>query len=118
MYRIIKPASAPELQLRMLFQPAGGELFHRAAEADSYRGLVAALIGDPGYETLKPLERLTERIRLAHEVLFLAELDEKQIRVADHDGDGVVNVSSDEPFIRSLDRVGYLSVRSAMDADG
>src|SRR5947207_1801894 len=44
MYRFIHPDSPHELTLRMLFQPAGPSLFHRAAEADSHRGRVAALL--------------------------------------------------------------------------
>jgi hypothetical protein len=117
-YRIIQPTTVLELPLRMLFQPAGGELFHRAAEADSYRGLVASLIGDPGYETLNPVERLTERIRVAHDAAFLAELDDKQITVGDRVAPGMINVASDAPFIRSLERIGYLSVRTAERTDG
>jgi hypothetical protein len=42
MYRRINPTSPQELPMRMLFQPLGNGTFHRACEADSFRGLVAA----------------------------------------------------------------------------
>jgi hypothetical protein len=40
MYRHIQPDTPRELPLRMLFQPLGDGLFHRACEADSFRALV------------------------------------------------------------------------------
>ena len=47
MYRNIQPESAHRLPLRMLFQPAGDGVLYRGCEADSFRGLVAALLDDP-----------------------------------------------------------------------
>jgi hypothetical protein len=115
MFRNIQPGSTPELELRMLFQPAGGELFHRAAEADSYRGLVAALVKDSAYETGTPLDRLTRRLQIAHEVALLGGIDDRPITVADRDDEDVINVSSDQSLISSLERVGYLSIREMAD---
>ena len=51
MYRRINPASQQQLPMRMLFQPLGNGTFHRACEADSFRGLVAAMLDDPAYES-------------------------------------------------------------------
>ncbi|HVA86410.1 MAG TPA: hypothetical protein VNF73_08865 [Candidatus Saccharimonadales bacterium] len=110
MYRRINPASRQELALRMLFQPLGDGTFHRACEADSYRGLVAAIIDDAGYESAPVDERLMGRLRLADDVKLLLEVDGQVVQVADHDGDGVINVASDEPLIRSLAQLGFVSL--------
>ena len=48
MFRLIHPADRQELPLRMLFHPAEDGIFFRACEADSFRGLVAALLDDAG----------------------------------------------------------------------
>jgi hypothetical protein len=115
MYRRIKPQSPRRLALRMLFQPAGGEgVFHRACEADSFRGLVAAILDDSGYETADAETRLVHRLRLADDVCLIAELDGRRLRVADHDRMGVINIASDELLIRSLELIGYLSLDPAI----
>jgi hypothetical protein len=51
MYRRINPTSRQQLPMRMLFQPLGNGTFLRACEADSFRGLVAAMLDDPAYES-------------------------------------------------------------------
>jgi len=94
----------------MLFQPAGGGAFFKACEADSWRGLVAALLDDRSYETADLETQVVNRLRLADDVLLLAELEDRKLQVADHDGADIVNVRSDELFIRSLDQVGFVSV--------
>jgi hypothetical protein len=94
----------------MLFQPAGDGIFFKACEADSWRGLVAAILDDPEYETADLETRLVHRLRLADDVVLLAQLDERAVQVADHDGPDTINVHSDEPFIRSLDRLGFVSL--------
>jgi hypothetical protein len=38
------------------------------------------------------------------------KLEERNLQVTDHDGPDTINVHSDEPFIRSLDRVGFVSL--------
>ncbi len=115
MYRRIKPQSPRRLPLRMLFQPAGGEgLFHRACEADSFRGLVAAILDDPSYERADAETRLVSRLRIADNVCLIAELGGRQLQVADHDRIGVINIASDELLVRSLERFGYLSLDSAI----
>jgi hypothetical protein len=70
MYRRIRPDTPRELALRMLYQPLGDGLFHRACEADSFRGLVAALLDEPDYE-LADVEtrRLTESSPSFHDAL-------------------------------------------------
>jgi len=64
MYRRITPKDEKQLPLRMLFQPTGDGLFLRAAEADSFRGLVAAILDDPGYEAEDLERRLMHRLRI------------------------------------------------------
>ena len=59
---------------RSLKAPAGDGLFLRAAEADSFHGLVAAILDDPGYEAAEPEGRLLQRLRLANDVVLLAEV--------------------------------------------
>ena len=94
----------------MLFEPAGGGIFFRACEADSWRGLVAAILDDPDYETADAETRLVNRLRLADDVVLLAEMEGRKVQVADRDAPDTVNVQSDEPFIQSLDRVGFVSL--------
>jgi hypothetical protein len=110
MYRYIQPDDPKEAPLRMLFQPEGGGVYFKACEADSWRGLVAALLDDPSYETADLETQVMNRLRLAEDVVLLAELEDHKLQVADHDGADIVNVRSNELFIRSLDRVGFVSL--------
>jgi hypothetical protein len=110
MYRFIHPGSERQLPVRMLFQPAGDGTFLRACEADSWRGLVAALLDDPDYEMANAEDRLVERLRLAHDVQLLAALDDRVLAIADHDGAETLNISSDEPLLRSLDSMAFVSL--------
>jgi len=113
MYRFINPETPPELSLRMLFQPAGDGVFHRACEADGYRALVAALLDDPGYESAGVPERLQARIRAAEDLVLLSEVEGLRLHVTSRDEASGVNVHSDEEFIRSLERVGFVSMAAA-----
>jgi len=116
MYRYITPASEQELPLRMLFQPMGGPgFFHRACEADSFRGLTAALLDDPDYERSDMETRLVHRLRLAHEMALLSQLDARQLTIDDRDGTDVINVSTDERFIRSLNQLAFVSLSPSTD---
>jgi len=118
MYRRITPDDERQLPLRMLLQPTGDGLFLRAAEADSFRGLVAAILDDPGYEAEDLERRLMHRLRIADDVVLLAEVaGEPKVSVSDRDGERTLNVSSDQRFIRSLDRLGYVSLDPALLAD-
>ena len=110
MYRLIHPADRQELPLRMLFHPVVPGVYLRACEADSYRGLVAALLDDPGYETEAPQARLLARLRIANDVALLAELEGRRIKVSDVDGPDRITIASDEPLLRSLDRLGVVSL--------
>ena len=111
MYRRITPKDEKQLPLRMLFKPTGDGLFLSGAEADSFRGLVAAILDDPGYEAEDLERRLMQRLRIADDVVLLAEVaGEPMVSVSDRDGERTLNVSSDQRFIRSLDRLGYLSL--------
>jgi hypothetical protein len=110
MYRRINPASRQQLPMRMLFQPLGNGTFHRACEADSFRGLVAAMLDDAAYERGDVETRVLNRLRLADDIRLLAAVDGHDLSVADRDGANEINVASDEPFIRSLDRLGFVSL--------
>ena len=119
MYRRINPTSPRQLPMRMLFQPLGDGTFLRACEADSFRGLVAAMIDDPAYETGDVETRLLNRLRLADDLVLLARIDNKpNVLVGDKDADQTINVASDERFIRSLDRLGLVSLEPTLSAGG
>ena len=119
MYRRIQPQMPRELPLRMLFQPLGNGLFHHACEADTFRGLVAALLGDPDYEVADVEARLVARLGIADDIRLLAELDGRRLTVADRDGeDSAINIASDEPLLRSLDRLGIVSLEPAIATGG
>jgi hypothetical protein len=117
MYRFIHPGSERQLPMRMLHQPAGDDTFLRACEADSWRSLVAAILDDPAYESMGSEDRLVERLRLAHDVKLLAAIDDRTLIVADRDEPETVNISSDEPFLRSLDALGFVSLEPRLKQD-
>jgi hypothetical protein len=109
MYRLVHPEDLQELPLRMLFHPVGHGVYLKACEADSMRGLVAALLDDPGYEAADPASRLVERLRIANDVALLAELDGRHLQISDSDGRDTIVIASDEPFIHSLQNAGLLT---------
>jgi hypothetical protein len=101
--------------MRMLFQPLGDGTFHRACEADSFRGLVAAMLDDPTYESGDVETRLVNRLRLADELVLLARIENQPgMLIGDKDADQTINVASDERFIRSLDRLSLASLDPAL----
>ncbi len=110
MYRFINPDTTPEMRLRMLFQPVASGHFHRACEADSYRALVAALLDDPEYEAAKLRKRLEERLRMAGDLVLVTEVDGRRLEVSDREGPTSINVHTDEELIRSLERIGFVSM--------
>jgi hypothetical protein len=110
MYRRINPSSHQELSLRMLFQPTGQGLFQRACEADGFRGLVAAILDDPAYEISDVETRLVNRLRLADDIALMSQIDGAKLAIGDRDGAETINVASDESFIHSLDRLGFVSL--------
>ena len=112
LYRRINPTSPQELPLRMLFQPVGEGLFYRACEADTFRGLVAAMLDEPDYETSDAETRLVSRLRLADDIALIAQVEGRNVTVRDSDQPEAINVASDELFIRSLDRMGFVSLDS------
>lgn len=115
MYRRINPTTRQKLPMRMLFQPLGDGTFHRACEADSFRGLVAAALDDPEYESGDVETRLVNRLRLADELVLLARIEnEPDLLVGDRDAHRMINVASDERFIRSLDRLGLVSLEPTL----
>ena len=119
MYRRINPTSRQQLPLRMLFQPLGNGTFLRACEADSFRGLVAAMLDDPAYESGDVEARLVNRLRLADELVLLAGIEnEPGLLIGDRDADHTINVASDERLIRSLDRLGLVSLEPTLSAGG
>ena len=107
MYRRINASSHQELSLRMLFQPTGEGLFQRACEADDFRGLVAAILDDPDYEISDVETRLVNRLRLADDIALMSQIDGAK---SDRDGPETINVATDESFIRSLGRLGFVSL--------
>ena len=101
--------------MRMLFQSLGDGTFHRACEADSFRGLVAAMLDDPTYESGDVETRLVNRLRLADELVLLARIENQPgMLIGDKDADQTINVASDERFIRSLDRLSLASLDPAL----
>jgi len=119
MYRRINPTSRKQLPMRMLFQPLGNGTFLKACEADSFRGLVAAMLDDPAYESGDVETRLVNRLRLADELVLLARIEnEPSLLIGDRDADLTINVASDERFIRSLDRLGLVSLEPTLSAGG
>ena len=119
MYRRINPTSRQQLPMRMLFQPLGNGTFLKACEADSFRGLVAAMLDDPAYESGDVEARLVNRLRLADELVLLARIDNQpSLLIGDRDADLTINVASDEPLIRSLDRLGLVSLEPTLSAGG
>jgi len=115
MFRLIHPGSSQELGLRMLFQPGGEGVYLRACEADSFRALVAALLDDPSYETADAESRLLDRLRLAEDIVLLATLENRRLRVSDRGGPNTINVGSDEPFVRSLHQLGIVSLKQSLE---
>jgi hypothetical protein len=113
-YRFIDPYSRRELLHGMLLHPTGDGYFQRACEADSWRGLVAAVLDDPGYETADAEDRLVNRLRLAHDAALLLEIEGRAVQVSDHAGKDVVNVASDETLLTSLDQLGVVSLEPAL----
>ena len=119
MYRRINPTSQKQLPVRMLFQPLGNGTFLRACEADSFRGLVAAMLDDAAYESGDVETRLLNRLRLADELVLLARIDNQpSVLIGDKDADQTINVASDEPLIRSLDRLGLVSLEPTLSVGG
>ena len=114
MYRRINPTSPQELPLRMLFQPVGEGSFYRACEADSFRGLVAAMLDEADYEIRDSETRLVSRLRLADDIALIAQVEGRKVTVRDSDHPETINVASDESFIRSLDRLGFVSLESGL----
>ena len=112
LYRRINPTSPQELPLRMLFQPVGEGLFYRACEADTFRGMVAAMLDEPDYEISDAETRLVSRLRLADDIALIAQVEGRNVTVRDSDQPEAINVASDELFIRSLDRMGFVSLDS------
>jgi len=119
MYRRINPTSRQQLPMRMLFQPLGNGTFLKACEADSFRELVAAMLDDPAYESGDVEARLVNRLRLADELVLLARIEnEPSLLIGDRDADQTINVASDERLIRSLDRLGLVSLEPTLSAGG
>ena len=96
--------------MRMLFHPVGDGVYLKACEADSVRGLVAALLNDPAYEAADPQSRLAERLRIANDIALLAELDGRRLEISDREAPETIVIASDEPLLYSLERLGFVSL--------
>ena len=79
---------------------------------------MAAILDDPGYETADAETRLVDRLRLADDVVLLAGMEGRKVTVGDQEAADAVNIHSDEPFIRSLGRLGFVSLPPGMAASG
>jgi hypothetical protein len=110
MYRLVHPGDPQELPMRMLFHSVGDGVYLNGCEADSVRGLVAALLDDPAYEAADPPSRLAERLRIANDIALLAELDGRRLEISDREGPETIVIASDEPFLYSLERLGFVSL--------
>src|SRR5665213_627010 len=94
MYRRINPASRQQLPMRMLFQPLGNGTFLKACEADSFRGLVSAMLDDSAYEIGDVEARLLNRLRLADELVLLARIEnEPSLLIGDREAALTINVA-------------------------
>jgi hypothetical protein len=51
-------------------------------------------------------------------VRLIGEVDGRQLTVGDRDAMDAINIASDEPFIRSLDRLGSVSLEPTLSAGG
>jgi hypothetical protein len=98
------------MPLKLIFQPAGDGRFLWACEADGFGGLVAAIIDDPDYETADVESRLVNRLRFADDIALIAQVNGRKLFVGDRDRAETINVASDESFIDSLDRLGFVSL--------
>ena len=58
--------------------------------------------------------RLARRLRLADDLVLIAETNGRHLHSADRDGAETINVASDEPLIRSLDLLGFVSLAPAI----
>lgn len=115
MYRHIAPEDKRQLKFRMLFHPIGNGLFLRAAEADSFRGLVAAVLDDAAYENSDVETRIVNRLRLADEIVLLIQVEaQPTAHIADREAERTINIATDETFIRSLHRLGFVSLDPAL----
>jgi len=115
---MIRPEDDRQYPLRMLFGPVGVDLFEHACEADGFRGLVAALMRDADYESIVlAKDRLVRRLQLADGIKTLYALKERTLEVTDQDRNGDINIANDESMIRSLDRIGYLSLAAGATTD-
>jgi hypothetical protein len=109
-YQRFLPGDPPGSRFRMLFQPAPDGGWFKAVEADSWAGLVAGVADDPGYEEGSEEHRLTERVRMAHEVALIAELEGHTLPIGPDPGPDGIDVRTDETFLRSLHRCGFASL--------
>jgi len=118
-YRELAPDTPRRLPFGLLLDPVGDGTFRRACEADSWRALTAAVLGDPGYESAEPQDRVFNRLRLAEDARFLGRLVMAlDLAVGDRDAANTINVSSDEALIRSLDRFGLVSLAPEVRGTG
>jgi len=110
-YRELSPETLREFPFAMLLDPAEDGSFRRACEADSWRGLVAAVLRDPSYEEQDARERLIRRLRLAEDARFLGELIGRPgLRVGIGASDDMLDISTDRSILESLDRYGIASL--------
>ena len=110
-YRFVTPEDKQEFPLRMLFERRGDDLYGEACEATDFRGLLAALMDDPDYETtVSAKDRLVQRLKLADSIRIIFAVDDKVLEVADRDGENIINIANDETMIRSLDRLEFVAL--------
>ena len=60
--------------------------------------------------------RLMNRLRFADDIALIAQVNGRKLSVADRDRAETINVASDELFIRSLDRLGFVSLVASTES--
>jgi hypothetical protein len=75
---------------------------------------VAAILDDPAYEA----GDVVNRLRLADDVRLLAATQGQTVSIGDRDGENAIDVASDQRFIRSLNRLGVVSLAPGSVAEG
>ncbi|HKB32685.1 MAG TPA: hypothetical protein VKF16_02360 [Candidatus Dormibacteraeota bacterium] len=75
------------------------------------------MLDDAVYEGGDVETRLLNRLRLADELVLVARIENQSgILIGDRDADQTINIASDERFIRSLDRLGLVSLEPTLRA--
>ncbi len=107
-YRHLPGNDEQTMPLMLHYRPLGNGLFERACEADTFMGLIAALMESQEYEhTFSAEKRLVKRMQLAAGIEQLYAVFNRTLQITDTPTENGIDVSSDEPMITSLEAIGY-----------